>query len=422
MVINMEVLSIGEKIKRARIYKGYTLKDICDDKISISKMSCIENNKVEPDEWILKHISKKLNLGLDYLEQNIEQQIQSNVQQIIKQKYSTDYEKKLLYNLEFSREYKYYNLAFEIMHLLFEYYLYFSKFENLQVLTSNYYDLCRKSNSKENEIIYYLDMAKYLYQNKEFAEATNYFRNIRKNLFGKDKYKEELEQAIFYEMVCYMKLKDYQRAYEISIKLIEMIDSITNNFYKQEVYKALAVLSLRLNNGKFNYYKGKNEEIYKTNLIYKADAYYNFAKVMFELQDTKNAVNYILEALGCYPKEDLDSFVKFRLTCIGCLVENNMLDIAQNQCDEVLNYAIDLDNIVFIEKTYYYKSIILQKQGNLSSAEMYMNLSLDSLTKFGSKQEIYKRYMEMGNMYHKIGNVTESLKYFTLALSLKKKI
>ena len=46
----MEILSTGEKIKRSRIYKGITLKELCGDKISISKMSCIENGKIKADE------------------------------------------------------------------------------------------------------------------------------------------------------------------------------------------------------------------------------------------------------------------------------------------------------------------------------------------------------------------------------------
>ena len=48
----MEILSTGEKIKRARVYKGITLKELCGDKISISKMSCIENGKVKLDTWL----------------------------------------------------------------------------------------------------------------------------------------------------------------------------------------------------------------------------------------------------------------------------------------------------------------------------------------------------------------------------------
>ena len=64
----MEILSTGEKIKRARVYNGITLKELCGDKISISKMSCIENGKVKPDEDILRYIADIIKLDYDYLE------------------------------------------------------------------------------------------------------------------------------------------------------------------------------------------------------------------------------------------------------------------------------------------------------------------------------------------------------------------
>ena len=68
------------------------------------------------------------------------------------------------------------------------------------------------------------------------------------------------------------------------------------------------------------------------------------------------------------------------------------------------------------------KAIILDKQGQSASAEMYMNLSLDSLLKFGTKQDIYSRYLEMGNMYHKLGHIADSIKYFSFAIQLEKKM
>ena len=60
----MEILSTGEKIKRARVYQGITLKELCNDEISISKMSCIENGKIKADSEILHYISKKLDIDI----------------------------------------------------------------------------------------------------------------------------------------------------------------------------------------------------------------------------------------------------------------------------------------------------------------------------------------------------------------------
>jgi transcriptional regulator with XRE-family HTH domain len=90
----LEILSTGEKIRRARIYKGYTLKDICDDKISISKMSCIENDKVDAEDWIIEHVSKKLELDIDYLKQSITEQLTQNLNLLEKSKGNEDFEEK----------------------------------------------------------------------------------------------------------------------------------------------------------------------------------------------------------------------------------------------------------------------------------------------------------------------------------------
>ena len=75
----MEILSTGEKIKRTRIYKGYTLREMCDDKISVSKMSCIENNKVMAEPWVLELISEKLDIDIAYLNENVKEQVEENI-------------------------------------------------------------------------------------------------------------------------------------------------------------------------------------------------------------------------------------------------------------------------------------------------------------------------------------------------------
>ncbi len=142
---------------------------------------------------------------------------------------------------------------------------------------------------------------------------------------------------------------------------------------------------------------------------------------MFDIGEKDKAINYINKALDLYPKNNTRAFVSFMLDTMKILLKNNILYRAQEISDEILNYAIKINNIRFIEKAYYYKAIILEKQGSLDTAEMYMNLSLDSILKFGTKQEIYERYMKMGNMYHKMNQVGESIKYFNLAIKLSKK-
>jgi tetratricopeptide (TPR) repeat protein len=417
----LEILSTGEKIKRARIYKGYTLKDICGDKISVSKMSCIENDKVEAEEWILEYIADELNIDKEYLKQGIREQLVVNISNLDKNRNLEGFEEQTIYNLAFAEKHNCNDLCFKLVHLLFNYYLGRREVEKIQSLTSRYYEYCQKSHDDENYLTYYMDIAGFLYSIKEYSQAANYYSSIRKTAKEKVKY-SILAKATYNEAACYIMLENYSRAYETAIRLEELVGYIDGDLKKAEGYHLLAILSLSMDKGKFEDYEKKSYELYGFDLQHKAMAVYNYATVMFDVKLTDKALEYINNALELYPKSNMENLVRFMLLVSDELMENDVLEYALTICDDALNHAISLDNVKFIERAYYLKSRILLKENNLFSAEMYMNLSLDSLLRFGSKQDIYKRYIEMGYMYYNLAQVNEAVKYFNLAISLDKKM
>lgn len=432
--MRMEILSTGEKIKRTRIYKGYTLREMCDDKISVSKMSCIENNKVMAEPWVLELISKKLDIDVGYLNENVKEQVETNIAVLkeevednkskdIKDLKDNDFEARVTYNLEFAEKYNYYDFGIELIHMLFNFYLDKRDFEKTQSITSQYYDLYLKTSIDDNQLTYYIDMARLLYIKEEFLQASSYYCNVRHRLRNNEtpNYKK-LIVVTYNEAACNIMLKKYERAYEVGIRLLDLVEYVDTEFKAAEIYHMLAMLSIRMNNGKFEEYEKKSYELYKDKASNKAVAIYNYGSTMFDCNMKATAIKYINKGLSSYPRDNKVGLVSFMLDCVNELIENDVLELAQSISDEVLNYAINLDDIKFIEKGYYYKAIILDKQGQSSSAEMYMNLSLDSLLKFGGKQDIYMRYLEMGSMYHKLGSVAESIKYFSLAIQLEKKM
>ena len=428
----MKILSTGEKIKRSRIYKGYTLREICDDKISVSKMSCIENNKVMAEPWILEFISEKLDIDLEYLNENIFEQVEENIKELknyaINGEYAINandepFEEKIVYNLQFAEKYNYYDLAIELIHMLFNFYLDMKDFEKAQTITSKYYDLHLKTTIEDKQLNYYIDMARHLYIKEDYLQASSYYCNVRKGLKGNTipNYKK-LIIVTYNEAACNIMLKNYECAFDVGIKLLDLVEYVDSEFKAAEIYHMLALLSIRMKNGKFAQYEKKSYELYKDKTSSKAMAIFNYGCTMFDCNMKDKAVVYINKGLSVYPRGDKRGLVAFMLDCVKELIKNDVVELAQAISDEVLNYAINLDDIKFIEKSYYYKAIILDRQDSSSSAEMYMNLSLDSLLKFGEKQDIYKRYLEMGSMYHKLNNVADSIKYFSLAVQLEKKM
>ena len=175
----MEILSTGEKIKRARVYKGITLKELCRDRISISKMSCIENGKIKADEESLKYIAEKLQIDYNYLTQDVYEQIKSNIENIKTNNYSLEKLDKMIgYNLEYSCKHNYNDLALELIHILFEVYIQNNKLEKIQLIISKYYELYQGSKDNEEIIIYYNDMARFFMKTGEYHEAISYLHRM----------------------------------------------------------------------------------------------------------------------------------------------------------------------------------------------------------------------------------------------------
>ena len=419
----MEILSIGEKIKRCRIYKGYTLKDICGKEISVSKMSCIENGKIAPDTWILELVASKLEIDIEYLKKDVREQLECNLKSIKMEGNKADQGEALKYNLEYAEEYEYYDIAFEFMHMLFNYYLDIKDIKFCQANTARLYNLCRKSHNEKNKLIYYMDIGRYFYSGNEYFEAESYYNNVKNTLIENEcKDYNLLSNSIYEEANCHFMMKNYERAYQILIGLIEMIDFIYDGEYKARIFNLLGILCIKMNSKEFKDFEEKSYELCKDDIILKAEFIYRYGCAMLETDLSNKAYEYVNKSISLYPTDANRKSVDFMLNAVQTLIEIDKISQAQEICDKVLNYSIDLHENVFIEKSYYLKALIMHKERNFEMSEMYMNLSLDIIVKIGDKNQIKKRYMEMGTLYFEMNNTSESLKYFSLAINLNKTI
>jgi len=418
----MDILSTGEKIKRARIYKGYTLKDLCEGKVSVSKMSCIENNKVNLEPEILEFVALKLDVDIKYLKQDIKDQIINNINMCTGDPKNLNYEEEMLYNLETSEFYGYFNYAFNIVHSLFSYYLKSKSNDKLQNILAKYYELYLKTSSAENHLIYNMDMGKFLFISKEYLQALNYYKTARSKTLTLNINPTYIIEVILDQARCNIELKNYKNAYDVAILLLDYLGNIEDKHKLSEVYHLVAILSLRIDLNDFANLENKSIKANKEDYFMKAENKFDYTVIFFHKGNKKKALKFLKESVEIFPKEDKLKLTGFLLKNVNLLIENDEIDMADCFCEDSLNFAIDLKNDKLIEKAYYYKSLILCIQNNFVSAEMYINLSLDVLTKFGKKNEIYTRYMEIGNMYNKIGAVSDALKYFTLAIVLKQKL
>ena len=277
---------------------------------------------------------------------------------------------------------------------------------------------------KKIQSIYFKDMARYLSQNGEYIEAISYYSKLREMFQQKKEGFDNAEYCLigYNEALCYQNLKKSDEAYSILSDIIGYVDKLKTDESKGKIYHIYATVCIKLKKDCADEYKKKAFEYQKYNPISLALSHGNYGKYYFEVGEKEKAIAEIEKGIKIFPNDNVEKNVEFLNYCTKILIENVEYEIAYKITEEALNMAIMTDNIKLIEKSYYLKGIILQKMDKYIEAEKYMNLSLDSLFKFGTREERKNRYIDMGHLYYKLGSTTDSLKYFNLALAVDKKI
>ena len=70
----MEILSLGEKIKRRRKEMKLTLKDLAGDRITPGQISLVESGKSNPSMDLLEYLADRLETSIEYLLETEEHQ------------------------------------------------------------------------------------------------------------------------------------------------------------------------------------------------------------------------------------------------------------------------------------------------------------------------------------------------------------
>lgn len=414
----MNFLSTGEKIKRARIYKGVTLKELCKSDISISKMSCIENDKVKADEWILEMVAERLELNIEYLLHNdimeLEASIKSYEEKNLTEKDFEDIKERLDYCL--AKDYN--ELSFKFIHILFEAYTRRKKIEEIKNIINIYNEI--QDLVKDGKQTYYEDLAFYFLSRRNFSDAATYFSMSKSELKlkGLEEYSEEYAKNNIWLSFSYYSMDEYLKAKETLKDLIGLNLNLSENSLTI-ISGLLAAIKMKL---KEDYNKDLDTYL---NFNGEFDLYYNSIALLiadnyFEEGRTADAIELLDKTKESVREVESFSYIQILLGIINRLITYNSIEKAKEYCEEALEISIKLDNHFFIERSYLYKAKIHRLQKSLIQWEMNMNLATDMLIRFASIEEKKERYMEMAEMYHVIGEIRETIKYLTLAMSLEK--
>ena len=248
----MEILALGEKIKRKRKELDMTLKDLAGDRITPGQISLVESGRSNPSMDLLEYLAGALQTSVEYLMESEETQAEkiSIYYEQVAESYilSGDYitgekyiENALYYVEKYNLEYR----KAKILYLRNQIYMAKDELTLAQqfFLSSNVIFI--KNNNYEEIINTFLNLGKITLMLKAYHSANSYLRQAEKVYLDNSIGNDSLLGEIYYYMArSYFKTEDIGKAIDYSFLAKSKFEQVHN---REEYAKTLLLISEEYN-------------------------------------------------------------------------------------------------------------------------------------------------------------------------------
>lgn len=428
----MEILTLGEKIKRRRKELEMTLKDLAGDRITPGQISLVESGRSNPSMDLLEYLSNALQTSVEYLMESEETQAEKiciyyeqMAETYILNKEYIDAEKYIESALNYTKKY---NLEYREAKNLFLRAIICEEKNELFVAEQLYLSanvIFIKRNNYEKIIRTFLNLGKITLKLKSYHSATSYLKQAEKVYLDNNVGNDFILGEIYYQMAeGYFKVDNIKKAIEYTSLAKEKFEQVQN---RQEYAKSLMILSQEyskkgdiLNAVK---YSKKTLDVYKEiekekniSLIEN-----NIGKLFYEADNIEEAFKHYQIAKDIRIKnKDKDVIETLINICKAYLKIKEI-----NKCEDILKeieILIDDNDIEqVIEKNILYYRVYTIKE-NFNDAE-YILLHTFNMAKSNG---LYKKAAEIsvliGRHYVGIKKEVEAAKYLEEGINIFKNL
>lgn len=296
----MEILSLGEKIKRRRKQLNMTLKDLAKDRITPGQISLVESGRSNPSVDLLEYLADALNTSVEYLMESEESQAEK-ISLYYEQVGEScilqgDYEKGQRYIDNALYYCEKYNLEYRKAMIYFitaKSYMYKKDFPMAQKFFLSANVIFIKNNNYEQIIKTFLNLANIALELRAYHSASSYLKQAEKVYLDNKVVDDFLMGEILYNMArTYYDIEELDFALEYSYlakKRFEQIyndeDYANNLFCLAEEFNKKGDLSNAIK------YSKKTLEVYKKIQYNKSivNIEHNLGKLFYELGDLEES-------------------------------------------------------------------------------------------------------------------------------------
>lgn len=417
----MQILSLGEKIKKLRKEQNMTLKELAGDRITAAQISHIERDKSHTSQELLEYLADKLGVSVDYLLETKEMQSKKITDNLILK--SEIYIK--CDELEEAEE-----QINEIIKVCKNYEL----TENYGKCNNLLAEIYCKRGDYSSAVYYYEKALYYFIKNEDKEDIYNCYVSIG-DIYGLDKFhkgalthymfaKEVLEESniedgdIYKELYSkisksYMNLKQPQKALEF----MEKIDRIDNEDNVKEevnilVMKAKGLLSV----GKYVESKecfNKALEIIKKeeNKNRLAQVYLTMSNIYSEIGDVDKHLEYSQKVYDITKRDENKYMMESLFNMIESYVQKGEYEMAKKYCKLALVSSIKNKDKYYEYKSLKFYSDMYKNQDEVETAIDYLNKCITIANNLQDSKILANLYIELGKLYSNISKDKE-LEYY----------
>lgn len=397
----MEILSLGEKIKRRRKELNMTLKDLAGDRITPGQISLVESGKSNPSMDLLEYLADTLKTSIEYLMETEEYQAEkiciyfenmaeaSMIDEDLRSA-ERNIDMSIYYAEKYNLEYrKAKNLYFKgKIHNMREEYTAAQEF----FLSANAFFI--RLNQYEDTINTLLSLGKVTYKLRAYHSAISYYQQAEKVYCDNEIGNDMLIAEIYYHIaLTYYKLGNIDKSINYSFLAKKKFDQLGN---KRSYGKSLMLLAEEYNKkGDLDNaikYSKKTLDTFRE----LEDSYYigqienNLGRLFYEFENIEESFVHLNRAKEIRQKNNDNKLSETLVNLCENYIKLKDLDSCNKVLEELIDNIKDGDNNGLINY-YFLKYRVNLLEGNHNEAEHTLLTALN----FAQNMELLKQAAEI---------------------------
>lgn len=427
----MNILSLGEKIKKLRKEKNMTLKELAGDRITAAQISHIERDKSHTSSELLEYLAKQLDVSVDYLLETKEMQSKKLTDNLILQG------EILIKCNDLEKAEEQLNEAIKICYK-------YNVLDNYGTCNFLLADINFKNGKYSEAVMSYEKALHYFIRNNDKEKLYKCYLNIGKIYLIEELYKGAIFQFEFAEGIlneikiedvdtykdlyskmayCYIKLNNNEK----SLYYINKMDEIDiKNNPDEELNAIMLKANNLLNMGEFEkskeYFKKALEILDKEkNKTELASIYLTISEIYKSIGNLDKVLEYSQRVYDIKKSDEDEYMMKSLFKIIEVYISNYDYDMAKRYCKIALASSIKNKNRLNEYKILKYYSDMYKAQNENVIAIEYLHKCISIISELNNKKILADLYINLGELYSNISKDKE-LEYYQKGVCIYKNI